>query len=455
VDNATSSTSPRRAALVFIFITVLIDIMAFGLIIPVLPHLIENFLAGNVSRAAVWYGWFSTAYMAMQFFFTPVQGALSDRFGRRPLILASNLGLGLDFLLMAMVNTLPLLFIGRIISGITAASFSTANAYVADVTPPEKRAQSFGMLGMAFGIGFIIAPAIGGFLGEINLRLPFWAAVVMCLTNFVYGVFVLPESLPPEKRTPKFDWAHANPFGALKLLRRYPQVLGLIGVLFLMALAHMVYPTTFVLYADYRFGWGPQMVGYTLAAVGVLAAIVQGGLIKKIVGALGERRALLFGLACGTLGFALYGFAPNGYWFWAAMPIAALWGVAGPAAQAMMTHQVDPREQGRLQGAVASVSSIAGIIAPTLFTRLFASVTQSNLHAGWAGATFWLAALMVGAGLVLAWYTSAHLPVAVTVVPPQASLTSEILASTSDLQPSAAKGDSRAANQPPYLTEQP
>ena len=408
----TSPSSPpvRRAALIFIFITVLIDILAFGLIIPVLPHLIQRFLGGDVSQAAVWYGWFATAFMAMQFFFTPVQGALSDRFGRRPVILASNLGLGLDFLLMAMVNTLPLLFIGRIISGITAASFSTANAYLADVTPPEKRAQSFGMLGMAFGIGFIIAPAIGGFLGAINIRLPFWAAVVMCLCNFVYGLFVLPESLPPEKRTPRFDWSHANPVGSLQLLRRYPQVLGLVGVMFLMALAHIVYPSTFVLYADYRFGWGSDMVGYTLALVGVLAAIVQGGLIKKIVGWLGERRALLFGLACGTVGFMLYGFAPTGWWFWAAMPVAALWGVANPAAQAIMTHQVDPREQGRLQGAVASLSSVAGIIAPTLFTRLFAAVTQAQWHDVRVGATFFLASGMVGAAGLLAWRVTRNMP---------------------------------------------
>ncbi|MDR3387838.1 MAG: TCR/Tet family MFS transporter [Rudaea sp.] len=445
MDNATSSLPPRRAALAFIFVTVLIDILAFGLIIPVLPHLIENFLAGNVSQAAVWYGWFSTAFMAMQFFFTPVQGALSDRFGRRPVILLSNLGLGLDFLMMALVNTLPLLFIGRIVSGITAASFSTANAYVADVTPPEKRAASFGMLGMAFGIGFIIAPAIGGFLGEINLRLPFWAAVVMCLTNFVYGLFVLPESLPREKRTPRFEWAHANPLGSLRLLRRYPQVLGLVGVLFLMALAHMVYPTTFVLYADYRFGWGPQMVGYTLALVGILSAIVQGGLIKKIVGVLGERRALLFGLACGTVGFMLYAVAPTGYWFWAAMPVAALWGVAGPAAQAMMTHQVDPREQGRLQGAVASLSSIAGIIAPTLFTRTFAAVSQAHMHNAWVGVTFALAAVMVGAALVLAWFATAKLPKTSVAVPAAESIVgSEIVAGAAELQPPIDESESRA-----------
>ena len=449
MDNDTNSIGPaRRAALAFIFVTVLIDILAFGLIIPVLPHLIENFLAGNVSRAAVWYGYFSTAFFAMQFIFTPVQGALSDWLGRRPVILLSNLGLGLDFILMATVNTLPLLFIGRVISGITAASFSTSNAYVADVTPPEKRAQAFGMIGMAFGIGFIVAPAIGGFLGAVNVRLPFWIAVVMCLTNFIYGVFVLPESLPKEKRTPHFDWAHANPVGSLKLLRRYPQVLGLVGVLFLMALAHMVYPTTFVLYADYRFHWGTDMVGVTLALVGVLAAIVQGGLIKKIVGALGERHALLFGLGCGTAGFVLYGLAPTGYWFWAMMPVAALWGVAGPAAQAIMTHHVDPREQGRLQGAVASLSAIAGIIAPTLFTRLFAVVTQSGWHDAWVGATFWLAAAMVGSALVLAWYSVAHLPKAIDsgtagTQPPQAVLISEFNAGAGDIAPPLDEGQTR------------
>ena len=440
------SSSRRKAALVFIFVTVLIDILSFGLIIPVLPHLIESFLSGNVSRAAVWYGYFSTAFFAMQFVFTPVQGALSDWLGRRPVILLSNLGLGLDFLMMALVGSLPLLFIGRIISGITAASFSTSNAYVADVTPPEKRAQAFGMIGMAFGIGFIVAPAIGGFLGEISLRLPFWVAVVLCLTNFTYGLFVLPESLPPEKRTPTFDWAHANPLGSLKLLRRYPQVLGLIGVLFLMALAHMVYPTTFVLYADYRFHWGPQMVGYTLALVGVLSAIVQGGLIKKIVGTLGERNALMFGLACGTVGFALYAIAPTGYWFWLMMPVAAFWGVAQPAAQAIMTHHVDPREQGRLQGAVASLSSVAGIIAPTIFTRTFSAVTQANVQGPLAGATFWLASAMLAAALVLAWYSVSHLPRAVSATPaaPESVVTSEVIAGATEMQPPITESETRA-----------
>lgn len=412
------STNPRRAALIFIFVTVLIDILSFGLIIPVLPHLIESFLHGDVAAAARWYTGFASVFMAMQFVFTPIQGALSDRFGRRPVILLSNLGLGLDFMMMALVQSLPLLFIGRIISGITSASFSTANAYVADITPPEKRAQAFGMIGMAFGLGFIVAPFIGGHLGAIDVRLPFWAAVAMSLTNFCYGWFVLPESLPAERRTARFDWSHANPVGALALLRRYPQVLGIVGVLFLMAFAHMVYPTTFVLYADYRFGWGPDMAGNTLALVGVLAAIVQGLLIKRIVGALGERRTLLLGLACGAIGFALYALAPTGYWFWAMMPVAALWGVATPAAQAMMTHAVDPHEQGRLQGAVASLSSIAGILGALVFPSILAAVADSGRHDVAAGATFWLAALIVGAGGLLAWRVSTHLPMVSKNAPP-------------------------------------
>ena len=403
----------RRAALAFIFVTVLIDILAFGLIIPVLPHLILNFVGGDDAAAARWYMLFSLAFFFMQFWFTPVQGALADWLGRRPVILLSNLGLGLDFLLMSLANTLPLLFIGRIISGITAASFSASNAYVADITPPEKRAQAFGLLGIAFGLGFVIAPAIGGYLGEINPRLPFYIAVAMCLTNSCYGLFVLPESLPKERRTPHFDWDHANPFGALVLLKRYPQVWGLILVIALIAFAHMVYPTTFVLYADYRFGWGPRMVGITLALVGVLAAIVQGGLVKKIVHALGERGALMFGLAMGTLGFILYGLAPSGYIFWAMMPVAAFWGVAQPAAQALTSHMVDPREQGRLQGATTSVSSIAGFIGAGAFPLTFSFVAESKLHGVAAGATFFLAAAIVGVDFLLAWYISARLPASI------------------------------------------
>jgi DHA1 family tetracycline resistance protein-like MFS transporter len=392
----------RRAALAFIFITVLLDILAFGLIIPVLPHLIKSFVGGDVAQATVWHGMFATAFMVMQFFSSPVQGALSDHFGRRPIILMSNLGLGLDFLIMAVAGGLPLLFIGRLLSGITSASFSTANAYIADVTPPEKRAAAFGKLGMAFGLGFTLAPVFGAWLGVIDLRLPFFVAAGLSIANFCYGYFVLPESLPPERRD-AFRWKRANPLASLQLLRGHPELFGLASVVFLMALAHLVYPTTFVLYADYRFGWGLKMVGWTLLIVGVLSIIVQGGLIGKIVGALGERKALLFGMGCGALGFTLYGLAPSGYWFWAAMPIAALWGVANPAAQAIMTKHVSPQEQGRLQGAIGSLGSIAGILAPTLFTRTFAAVAHSHIHTFWAGATFWLAAAMLVVGGLLAW----------------------------------------------------
>jgi len=401
VDDTPTAPPVRRAALAFIFITVLLDILSFGLIIPVLPHLLKSFVGGDIAQATLWHGLFATAFMVMQFFCSPIQGALSDHFGRRPVILLSNFGLGVDFLIMALAGTLPLLFIGRVLSGITSASFSTANAYVADVTPPEKRAAAFGKIGMAFGLGFLFAPVVGGLLGNINLRLPFFFAAGLSLANFCYGFFVLPESLPPERRS-AFLWTKANPLGSLQLLRRHPELLGLASVAFLMALAHLVYPTTFVLYADYRYHWGLTMVSYTLGIVGVLSIIVQGGLIKRIVRALGERRAVLFGLSCGMLGFLCYGLAPTGWWFWAAMPIAALWGVAGPASQAIMTRHVEPHEQGKLQGALGSLGSIAGILAPVVFTHTFAAVVRTGQHF-WAGATFWLASALLAVALLVAW----------------------------------------------------
>ncbi len=411
MTESTSPTAggPRRATVLFIFFTVLIDVMAFGLIIPGFPHLIQSFVDGDIARATVQHGLFMTAFMVMQFIFSPVQGALSDHFGRRPVILMSNLGLGLDFILMACANTLPLLFIGRLLSGVTSASFSTANAYIADVTPPEKRAASFGLMGMAFGLGFVISPAIGGLLADVHTRLPFWFAAGLCLVNFCYGLFVLPESLPPERRA-AFDFKRANPVGSLLLLKRYPQVFGLAFVLLLMQLAHIVYPSTFVLYADFRFGWGVKMVGYTLAIVGVLSAIVQGGLIKRLIKALGERGAVMLGVCAGTLGFTLYGLAPTGYWFWAAMPIAAFWGVTVPATQAIMTQQVDPKEQGRLQGAIGSLSSVAGIIGPSAFTHVLAWSSKGDYGLP-PGSTFFLAAALVGLGAVVAFYTTGHLKV--------------------------------------------
>jgi len=287
-----------------VFVTVTIDILAFGVIIPVLPHLIQQMVGGSIAAASVWSGIFSTVFALTQFVSTPIQGALSDRFGRRPVILISCFGLGLDFMLMALAQTLPLLFIGRIISGITASSFSTANAYIADVTPPEKRGAAFGMLGAAFGIGFVIGPAVGSLLSTFGTRAPFWGASALAVCNVLYGLFVLPESLKPEDRTPTFEWRTATPWGSILNLRRYPHVFGLAIVNFLDNTAHYVLPSTFVLYADYRYHWGERTVGYVLAAVGVCSAIVQAVLAGPVMKRLGERRTLIVGMTFGVVGFA-------------------------------------------------------------------------------------------------------------------------------------------------------
>lgn len=403
---APAAPTVRRAALAFIFVTVLVDVLAFGLIIPVLPHLLKKVTGGDIADATVWHGLFATGFMAMQFFSSPVQGALSDRFGRRPVILVSNAGLALDFLIMAMAETLPLLFIARLVSGMTSASFSTANAYIADVTPPEKRAAAFGRLGMAFGLGFTLAPVMGAWLGAVDLHLPFYVAAALCGANFCYGYFVLPESLPPDRRS-AFSWSRANPLGSLRLLRAHPELFGLAGVSFLMGLAHLVYPTTFVLYADFRFGWGLEMVGWTLLIVGVLSVIVQGAVVGRVARAFGDRRTVLIGAAFGGVGFALYALAPTGYWFWAALPIASLWAVAGPATQSLMTARVSPQEQGRLQGAIGGLNSIAGIVGPTLFTQTLAFVSAHQVTGPLAGSTFLLAAAMVTIAGLLAWRVTA------------------------------------------------
>ncbi|RFP61629.1 MFS transporter [Luteimonas weifangensis] len=393
----------RRAALAFIFVTVLIDVLAFGVIIPVLPHLIEDFVGGDTAHAAYWVGVFGTVFAAIQFFSAPLQGALSDRYGRRPVILLSCLGLGLDFVFMALANTLPWLLLGRVVSGITAASFTTANAYIADITAPEQRARSYGLIGAAFGLGFIVGPLLGGWLGDVHLRLPFWCAAGLALLNFGYGLFVLPESLPPEKRAQRFDWSHANPLGALALLRRYPQVFGLAAVVFIANLAHYVYPSIFVLFADYRYGWGPREVGWVLAAVGVCSVIVQAGLVGRAVRAWGERRALLLGLACGAAGFAIYAAAGRGWMFLLGIPVSAIWGLAAPATQALITRQVGREVQGRIQGALMSLVSLAGIVGPGIFAGSFGWCIgpQAPLHL--PGAPFLIAAGLLGGAVLLAW----------------------------------------------------
>jgi DHA1 family tetracycline resistance protein-like MFS transporter len=397
--------SRRKAALTFIFVTVLIDMLAFGMIIPVLPVLVQDFVGGNAARAAQMYGLFGTAWALMQFIFSPVQGSLSDHFGRRPVILISCAGLGLDFILMALAPNLWWLLLGRVISGITAASFSTAGAYISDVTPPEKRAASFGLIGAAFGIGFVLGPALGGLLGAISPRLPFWASAFMALANVCWGLFILPESLPREKRI-AFSWKNANPLGALKLLRSHPMLTGLAGSYFLMNFAHVVLPSTTVLYVHYRYGWDTRAVGILLAGVGVSSLMVQGFLVKPAVKWLRERRAVVLGLTFGAVGFAVYGLAPTGPIFWIGVPVMALWGVATPSLQAIMTRLVDPTEQGRLQGALASLMGLASLIGPTVFSQTFATAISTRADLGLPGAPYLLAAVLVFAAMLLAWRTT-------------------------------------------------
>ena len=402
MTETTPTPAPRRAALTFIFITVVLDILAMGMIIPVLPTMIVDFLDGSTARAAEILGVFSMVWALMQFIFSPVLGALSDRFGRRPVILLSNFGLGFDYILMALAPTLGWLFVGRVISGITAASLSTANAYIADVTPPDKRAAGYGMLGAAFGIGFVLGPALGGVLGDVDPRLPFWVAAGLSLTNAMYGLFVLPESLPPERRT-RFQWRRANPVGALLMLRSYGEVLGLAGVNFLYHMAHIALTSVFVLYGKYRYGWDASDVGLTLAGVGVTSAIVQGGLVRPIIQRLGERRTLFLGLALGAIGFVIYGLAPTGAMFWLGVPIMALWGLCTPASQGLMSRRVDPSQQGMLQGALSSLMGVAGMFGPIVFTQTFSHFIDDQRANPVPGAPFLFAAGLLVCAMALAW----------------------------------------------------
>jgi DHA1 family tetracycline resistance protein-like MFS transporter len=409
METPMQAPAPPRAALVFIFAIVLLDVIALGIVIPVLPKLIEGMLGGDTPRAAEIYGLFGTAWALMQFAFSPVLGALSDRFGRRPVLLISMLGHGLDYALMALAPSLAWLFVGRIISGITAASFSTAYAYIADVTEPEKRAAAFGMVGAAFGVGFVLGPALGGILGSFDPRLPFWVAAAFSLANAAYGYFVLPESLAPEKRM-GFTWARANPVGSLRLLSRHATLLGLGGVSFLYHLAHNVLPAVAVLYASYRYGWDDMTMGLTLAAVGVASGVVQGFLIRPAVERFGERTALIAGLVFGATGFTIYGLAKTSVGFWSAIPVMALWGLAGAACMGLMSRLVSASEQGQLQGANSSLMALSGLIGPGLFTQVFAHAIAPDADWRLPGAPFLLAAAMLVAAMALAWRVTRRAP---------------------------------------------
>jgi DHA1 family tetracycline resistance protein-like MFS transporter len=394
----------KRAAFVFIFVTVLLDMLALGVIVPVLPALVLQFRSGDTASGAIIYGLFATVWSVMQFVFSPVLGSLSDRFGRRKVILLSNVGLGLDYVLMAMAPSLAWLFLGRVVSGITSSSFPTATAYIADVTPPEKRAEQFGMLGVAFGVGFIVGPSLGGLLGSISLRAPFWGAAVLSLANAAYGFFILPESLPLERRTP-FHWKRATPIGSIQLLRSHPQLFALGCAGFLSMLAHDSLPITAVIYMQYRFQWTQLTIGLVLALVGVMSVVVQGGLVGRIVAALGERRALALGFACGTAGMIVYALAPNGTIFLLGIAMTALYGLANPSLQSLMTRRVGPTEQGQLQGANGSLNGIAAMVAPTLFTSTFAVGIGPQINL--PGIPFLLAACFLIAALIVSWFATA------------------------------------------------
>ena len=396
----------RGVAVAFIFVTILLDMFALGLIMPILPKLVESFVNNDTASAARIFGLFGTAWALMQLIFSPILGALSDRFGRRPVVLLSNFGLGLDYVLMAMAPSLIWLFIGRVISGITSASVSTAFAYIADITPPERRAAVFGKIGAAFGAGFILGPAIGGLLGGVDPRLPFWVAAGLSFANTMYGFLILPESLPRDRRAP-FRWKSANPLGALHLLRADRVLAGLSITNFFAQLAHVVLPSTFVLYATYRYGWDTRTVGLTLAMVGICAMVVQGAGIGPIVRWIGERRALLLGLGCGAAGFLIFGAAPTGPLFWLGIPVMALWGVAGAATQALMTKRVGPDQQGQLQGATASVQSVSQLLGPFLFTLIFAYFIGAQAPLKLPGAPFLLASALLLLAFVIAARTMA------------------------------------------------
>ncbi len=395
----------RQASFRFIFALALMNSLSFGIMIPILPNLIKEFTGGDTAAASEWNVLFATTWGLMQFICGPILGLMADRWGRRPVLLISLFGLGVDFLFMAFAPTLWWLFVGRVLNGLTAASFSTANAYLADVTPPQDRAKVFGWMSSAFSFGFIFGPAFGGWLGEVDLRLPFLAAAAITLLNFLYGLFVLPESLPAERRATAFDWRKANPLGSLRLLRAHVGLLPLAGVGFLFQLAHMVLPSIFVLYAGYRYGWSTGVLGMTFIATGVAGVIVQALLIGPVVKRIGERNAVLLGAAAGMVGFIWYGWAPTGALYLAAVPVFAFIGFLMPGLQGLMTRRVEPHEQGQLQGANQSLQGMAAIFGPLIFGQVFAwSIRHEAFHV--PGLAIYLAAGMLALAFMLAFATA-------------------------------------------------
>ncbi|HST30392.1 MAG TPA: TCR/Tet family MFS transporter [Chthoniobacterales bacterium] len=389
----------RQAALIFILVTVTLDILAMGLIIPVLPKLILDFLGGRMTDAATWSARFAVAFALMQFIFSPVLGVLSDRFGRRPIILLSNLGLGLDYVVMAMAPTIGWLFLGRIISGITTSSIPTAMAYIADVTPKEKRAGAFGMIGVAFGVGFTFGPAIGGLVGDVNPRLAFWVAAGLSLANWLWGFLFVPESLATAQRK-SFSLRRANPVGSLVLLRSHHELWRLATIQFLAYTAHNVF-SVWALYAIYRYAWNQKWIGFSLMVVGICTAAISGGLTGRVVKLWGEKRTLYTGQFFGAVGMFVAGLARNSAAYLASIPIISLWNIAMPAAQSMMTHRVTEREQGELQGAIQSMRSITFIIGPWVFLKVFGWFIDPKNSVHVPGAPYYLAAALLFSAMLM------------------------------------------------------
>lgn len=392
--------SSYKRALVFVFITVLIDIIGVGITIPVAPQLISELAHTNISHAARYGGWLIFVFAGMQFIFSPIVGNLSDRFGRKPLLIFSLLMLGCDFVITGLAPTIFWLFVGRTLSGIAGASFTIANAYIADVSPPEKRGANFGLVGAAFGIGFTIGPALGGILGHIWIRLPFFVSAGLAVCNAIYGIFVLKESLPPEKRR-KFEWRRANPLGALKALKRYPFLMGLACVMVLMRFAQDSNTSVWTYFTMYRFHWTMRDVGISLMVMGLLAAIAYGGLIRRLIPRLGEARSIFLGLACGTVGFFGYAFASSGWQLYGWMVIFTMSALIMPSLNAMMSKFAEAGEQGELQGALTSVGSLTSVVAPLAMTYLFSWFTSPSAPVHFPGVSFFAAGLCFIGAMVM------------------------------------------------------
>jgi MFS transporter, DHA1 family, tetracycline resistance protein len=396
------TVNSRQAAFAFILVTVALDMTSLGIVVPVLPKLVANFLSGDTERAARVYGLFVTMFALMQFLVSPVRGALSDCFGRRPLILIANFGVAIDYTLMSLAPGLSWIFAGRVISGVTNGTVSIGYAYGADVAAPEKRAACFALLGAAISAGFIVGPALGGYAASVSPRLPFWIAASLSGVNAAYGIFLLPESLPRPFRT-AFTWQRANPFGALALLRSHSELLGLAGVIFLINLAQTGLMSVAVLFMSYRYKWDERTIGLTMASFSIAVIIVQGGVVGPVTRWIGERAALLSGLVFGALGFMTIALARSGPDFWLGIPFVALSGLANPALLAMMSRTVSDSEQGLLQGANSSIVGMAGLFGPVLLTQTFAYAIDTGHAWQLPGAPFWLAMVLLFLAWIVAW----------------------------------------------------